>query len=131
MSPLKTSQCSSDDVFVFLVSELLLAKNGSFVYCLFLPVGFPSVSDGKESSCAAGDPVSIPGLGRSLWRREWLPTPVFFLDNSMDRGVQRVSKSQTLLSDCHFPFSFLPIHGTNIFAMSAVTVSTVVCMAQH
>ena len=27
--------------------------------------GFPSGSDGKESSCNAGGPGSIPGLGRS------------------------------------------------------------------
>ena len=40
-------------------------------------VGFPSGSGGKESACNAGDPGSIPGLGISLGRREWLPTPVF------------------------------------------------------
>ena len=34
-------------------------------------------SEGKESACNVGDPGSIPGLGRSLWRREWQPTPVF------------------------------------------------------
>ena len=37
--------------------------------------GFPGSSDGKESAFSAGDPGSIPGLGRS-WRRERLPTPV-------------------------------------------------------
>ena len=26
--------------------------------------GFPGSSDGKESACNAGDPSSIPGLGR-------------------------------------------------------------------
>ena len=31
----------------------------------FLPGGFPGSSDGKESACNAGDPGSIPGLGRS------------------------------------------------------------------
>ena len=130
MSPLRTSQCSLDGVFVFLSSELLLVKNGSFVYCLFLPVGFPSVSDGKESTCTAGDPVSIPGLGRSPRRREWLLTPVFlpgefYGQRSLEGYSPWVSKSQTLLSNCHFTFSFLPVHGTNIFAMAAVTVSTV------
>ena len=30
-----------------------------------LQVGFPDSSAGKESACSAGDPVSIPGLGRS------------------------------------------------------------------
>ena len=28
-------------------------------------MGFPSGSAGKESACNAGDPGSIPGLGRS------------------------------------------------------------------
>ena len=27
--------------------------------------GFPCVSDGKASACNAGDPGSVPGLGRS------------------------------------------------------------------
>ena len=31
------------------------------------PVGFSDSSDGKESACNAGDPSSIPGLGRSPW----------------------------------------------------------------
>ena len=34
--------------------------------------GFPGSSAGKESTCDAGDPVSIPGLGRNR-----LLTPVF------------------------------------------------------
>ena len=38
---------------------------------------FPGRSDGKESACNAGDLGSIPGLEKSPWRREWLPTPVF------------------------------------------------------
>ena len=29
-------------------------------------MGFPDRSVGKESSCSAGDPDSIPGLGRSV-----------------------------------------------------------------
>ena len=33
-------------------------------------------SEGEESACNVGDPNSIPGLGRSLWRRKWQPTPV-------------------------------------------------------
>ena len=34
-------------------------------------------SDGKEFACNAGDPGSIPGWGRSPWRRKCQPTPVF------------------------------------------------------
>ena len=38
---------------------------------------FPHSSVGKESTCNAGDPGSIPGSGRFPWRRKWQPTPVF------------------------------------------------------
>ena len=34
-----------------------------FMICVFLP-GFPVSSVGKESTCNAGDPVSIPGEGK-------------------------------------------------------------------
>ena len=37
--------------------------------------GFPGGSDSKEFAYNAGDPGSIPGLGRP-WRRKWQPTPV-------------------------------------------------------
>ena len=39
---------------------------------------FPGSLAGKESSCNAGNLSLIPGLGRFSWRREWLPTPVFW-----------------------------------------------------
>ena len=38
----------------------------------------PCGSAGEESSCNAGDLGLIPGLGRPPWRRESLPTPVFW-----------------------------------------------------
>ena len=41
-------------------------------------LGFPGGSAGKGSVCNAGDLGLIPGLGRSPWRREWLPTLVFW-----------------------------------------------------
>ena len=40
--------------------------------------GFPGASAGEESSCNAGDLGSMPGLGRFPWKRERLPTPVFW-----------------------------------------------------
>ena len=49
--------------------------------------GFPGGSDSKESSGSAGDPGSIPGFRKVLWKRKWLPTPVFCLENSLDRGA--------------------------------------------
>ena len=45
----------------FLLQEVILFFFFSFVKVL----GFPDSSAGKESACNAGDPGSIPGLGRS------------------------------------------------------------------
>ena len=39
--------------------------------------GFPGSSASKESAWNAGDPGLIPGSGRSPWRRDRVPTPVF------------------------------------------------------
>ena len=36
-----------------------------YVRISFLVKGFPGGSDGKVSACDAGDPGSVPGLGRS------------------------------------------------------------------
>ena len=47
------------------------------------------VLGGKESVCNAGsaeDTGSIPGSGRSPWRRAWQPTPVFLPGESHGRG---------------------------------------------
>jgi len=41
-------------------------------------LGFPCSSVAKESACNVGDLGSIPGLGKIPWRRERLPTPVFW-----------------------------------------------------
>ena len=39
---------------------------------------FPGGSAVKESACNVGNPGLIPGLGRSPWEGNWLPTPVFW-----------------------------------------------------
>ena len=49
--------------------------------------GFPSGSDGKESGCNAGDPDSIPGLGRSSGEENGYPLQYSCLENPMDRGA--------------------------------------------
>ena len=54
----------------------------------------------KESACNAGDPGSIPGLGRS-------PGEGKGLENSMDYTVHGVAKSSTLLSEFHFQWLLL------------------------
>ena len=49
--------------------------------------GFPSGSDGKASVCNAGDPGSIPGLGRSPGEGNGSPLQYSCLENPMDRGA--------------------------------------------
>ena len=44
-------------------------------------------SDGKESACNAGDPGSIPGLGRSPGEGNGNPLQYSRLENPMDRGA--------------------------------------------
>ena len=56
--------------------------------------------DGKESACNAGDPSSIPGLGRSPGGGKNNPLQYSGLENSMDTGawwatVHEVAKSRT------------------------------------
>ena len=68
-------------------------------------MGFPGgkSKDGKESACnaeAAGDPGSIPGLGRSPAEGNGNPFQYSYLENSIDRGawpatVHGVAKSRT------------------------------------
>ena len=65
-------------------------------------MGFPSGSDGKESTCNVEDLGSIPGLGRSPGGGHSNPLLYSCLADPMDRGawwatVHRVAKSQTRL----------------------------------
>ena len=64
----------------------------------------PGGSDGKEFTCSAGDPSSVPESGRSPG--EWNGNQLQYscLENSRDRGawwatVDGISKSWTQLSD--------------------------------
>ena len=53
-----------------------------------VPLGmrvFPGDSDSKESAHSAGDPGSIPGLGRSSGEGNGNPVQYSCLENSMDR----------------------------------------------
>ena len=49
--------------------------------------GFPDGSDGKVSACNVGDPVSIPGSGRSPGEGNGNPLQYSCLEYSMDRGA--------------------------------------------
>ena len=63
-------------------------------------MGSPGSSDGKASAYNAGDPGSIPGLGRSPGEGNGNPLQYSCLENPMDRGawgatVHGVAKSWT------------------------------------
>ena len=60
---------------------------------------FPCGSAGKESTCNARDEGSIPGLGRSPWRRERLSTPVFWSGEFHGLYVPWVNRSQRVGHD--------------------------------
>ena len=45
--------------------QIISCLCGDFVVWVLKSGGFPHSSNGKESACNAGDPGSIPGLGRS------------------------------------------------------------------
>ena len=71
-------------------------------------------SEDKASACNAGDPGSIPGLGRSPGEGNGNPLQYSCLENPTDRGAWRatvhgVAKSRTRLSDFTFFLSFLPL----------------------
>ena len=59
-----------------IVFLLLLLRKKHFSSALLLV--FSCGSAGKESAYNVGDLGSVPGLGRFPWRREQLPTPVFW-----------------------------------------------------
>ena len=66
-------------------------------------MGFPGVSDGKESACNAGDLGSIPGSGRSPVEGNGYPLQYSCLEKSMDIRVRRatvhgIANSQTRLN---------------------------------
>ena len=93
--------------YVLLLASLKVSSLLPFCSLCVIPLGFPGGSDGKESSCNAGDLSLIPGLGRSLGKGNGYPLQYSGLENSMDRGawqatVHGVVKSQTQLSDFYF-----------------------------
>jgi len=47
------------------------------IYMLYYPMGFPGGPAVKNLPADAGDVGSVPGLGKTPWRRKWQPTPVF------------------------------------------------------
>ena len=69
---------------------------------IYILLGFPCSSNGKESACNAGGLGSIPGSGRSSGEGNGNPLQYSCLEKPMDRGAWRatvcgISKSWTQL----------------------------------
>ena len=58
-------------------------------------MGFADSSVGKEATCNAGGPGSIPGLGRSPGEGKGYPLQYSGLQNSMDFVVHGVAELYT------------------------------------
>ena len=84
--------CPSVAFFIFILLGICWA---SYIY-------IPDSSVGKESACNAGDPRSIPGLGRSTGEGIGYPLQYSCLENSMDCIVHGVTKSGPRVSNFHF-----------------------------
>ena len=96
------SQTQLSTVCVVLQSEnpAMEGQNFSFLFDLDWCDRFPGGSDGKATSCNAGDLGSILGSGRSPGEGNGNPLPYSCLENPMDGGawwatVHGVAKSQT------------------------------------
>ena len=59
----------------------------SFLFCIAGLLGFPGGSDGKESTCNAGELGSVPRLGRSPGKGNGNPLQYSCLENLMDGGA--------------------------------------------
>ena len=64
-----------------------MCKGHLKTYSPIFIVGFPGGSDGKESTCCAGDLGMIPGLGRSPGEGKGYPLLYSGQGNSMYRGA--------------------------------------------
>ena len=84
-----TEQLNWTDLSTYFVKNLKQHPARVFYYILDLPflLDFPGGSDGKASVYDAGDPGSIPGLGRSLGEGNGNQLQYYYLENPMDRGA--------------------------------------------
>ena len=86
-------QCVSSLYQVAKVLEFSFSISPSSEYLALISfrMGFPGSSPGKESACNAGDPSSVPELGRSPGEVNSYPLQYSCLENSMDRGAWQVT----------------------------------------
>ena len=99
-------------LFMFLYCVLCIFWVKHFLYqicllhifssSLWLVLGFPGKSAGRESTCNVGELDSVPELGRCPGEGNGYPLQYYGLDNSMNSIVYGVAKSWIRLSDIHF-----------------------------
>ena len=77
-----------------IVVQICLTVCSQFCLGLYLEVGFPCGSAGKESTCNMGDLGLIPGLGGSSGEGNTYLLQYSGLENSVDCIVHRVAKSR-------------------------------------
>ena len=73
-------------MFIYLLTYIYLPpKKYPRPPCVIFFLDFPGGSDGKASVYNAGDPGSIPGLGRSPGEGSGKPLQDYCLENPMNR----------------------------------------------
>ena len=92
---------------VFIVLLILLVHYWFMESSCILSWDLPDSSAGKESSFNAGNPSSIPGLGRSARKAKKVPTPVFWLGEL--HGLQSVGSQRVKQDWATFTFVSLVV----------------------
>ena len=90
MSPLSpiTKQIWWSDIYLYIYMSYI------DTYGIYVYIGFPGGSDGKEAARNARDLNLIPGLGWSPWKGNGNPLQFSCLENSMHRGSWGASVSK-------------------------------------
>ena len=94
--------CDSFSVLFALVDQVFSRR----ALCLGLSNVFPGGSDGKVFAYHAGDPGSIPGLGKFPGEGNGNPLQYSCLENLMDREAcsPQVCKESDMMERLHFHF---------------------------
>ena len=71
--------------------ELVMAREAWHAAVYGVTKSQTRLSDWTEPNCQCRRHRFDPWIGKIPWRRKWQPTPVFFLENSLDRGAWRAT----------------------------------------
>ena len=94
-----------ESIFVLITSTNKRLTLPTLKHIAFIS-GFPDGSVGKESTCNAGDPGSIPGSGRSAGEGIGYPLQYSGLENSMDCIVHGVGSQRVEHDSFHTSIYF-------------------------